>query len=226
LRAIVAAAGMEGLGILGPRLVVAAGADELLALFTFQALGIGLVVAASGLLGGDPRDVLALRGPAGGLRTYAVAAAAMILLPILVGVLFLVFALSVGGFDPSASGFDPTVDWQRDQGLVRSANPVLLAGVLAIGAPLSEELLYRGFLLSALARTRLGFWGAALIATALWAALHDYSAVGFAAVFMMGLLISWLLWRTGSLRVAIFCHALHNSLALVAHRLIPLAVPQ
>ena len=134
--------------------------------------------------------------------------------------------MSAGGLDPSAGGFDPTVDWQRDQDLLRSANLALLAGVLTVGAPLSEELVYRGFLLSALARTRLGFWGAALIATALWTALHDYSAVGFAGVFMIGLLLSWLLWRTGSLWVAILCHALHNSLALVAHQVIALAAPQ
>ena len=77
------AAGIEGLGILGQRLLVAAGADDLLALIAFQALGVGLVVGASGLLGGNPRDVLALRGPAGGLRAYIVAAFAMILFPLL-----------------------------------------------------------------------------------------------------------------------------------------------
>ena len=38
---------------------------------------------------------------------------------------------------------------------------VLALLVVGIGAPLSEELLFRGFLLSALARSRLGFAGAA-----------------------------------------------------------------
>ena len=36
---------------------------------------------------------------------------------------------------------------------------VLALLVVGIGAPLSEELLFRGFLLSALARSRLGFAG-------------------------------------------------------------------
>ena len=45
--------------------------------------------------------------------------------------------------------------------LVRRAGLALALLVVGIGAPLSEELLFRGFLLSALARTRLGFWGAA-----------------------------------------------------------------
>ena len=39
-----------------------------------------------------------------------------------------------------------------------------------------------------------------------------YSTVGIVEVFLIGLFFSWLLWRTGSLRVAIFCHALYNSL--------------
>ena len=43
---------------------------------------------------------------------------------------------------------------------------VLALLVVGIGAPLSEELLFRGFLLSALAGSRVGFWGGALITTA------------------------------------------------------------
>jgi membrane protease YdiL (CAAX protease family) len=95
--------------------------------------------------------------------------------------------------------------------------------VVGVGAPLSEELLFRGYLLSALARSRLGFWGGAVLSTALWTALHaGYSAVGIAEVFMIGIFFSWLLWRTGSLRVAIFCHALYNSLIVVVLRYVPL----
>ena len=64
--------------------------------------------------------------------------------------------------------------------------------------------------------------GAAL-STALWTALHaNYSAVGIAEVFVIGVFFSWLIWRTGSLRVAIFCHALYNSLIVVALRYVPL----
>jgi membrane protease YdiL (CAAX protease family) len=110
--------------------------------------------------------------------------------------------------------------------LIRGPDGVLAAAVVGIGAPLSEELLFRGFLLSALARTSLGFWGAALIVTALWTALHiGYSIVGIVEVFMIGLFFSWLLWRTGSLRVAIFCHALYNSLIVLALRFVELPGP-
>ena len=39
-----------------------------------------------------------------------------------------------------------------------------------------------------------------------------YSLVGILEVFLIGMFFSWLLWRTGSLRVAIVCHAVYNSL--------------
>src|SRR2546423_5952158 len=46
----------------------------LLTLAAWQAVAIALTVGASALFGGKVRDVLALQGPAGGVRTYAVAA--------------------------------------------------------------------------------------------------------------------------------------------------------
>lgn len=90
-----------------------------------------------------------------------------------------------------------------------------LVAAAVIGAPLSEELLFRGFLLSALARTRFGFIGGALITNVAWTLLHaQYSLVGLGAVFLVGLVQSWLLWRTGSLWVPIICHALYNAVVL------------
>jgi membrane protease YdiL (CAAX protease family) len=100
---------------------------------------------------------------------------------------------------------------------------VLALLVVGVGAPLSEELLFRGFLLSALAGSRAGFWGGAGITSGLWTALHaGYSTAGIVEVFLIGLFFSWLLWRTGSLRVAIFCHALYNSLIVLVLRHVPL----
>ncbi len=88
--------------------------------------------------------------------------------------------------------------------------------IAVILAPLWEELTFRGFLLSALANTRLGFWGAALVSNALWSALHaNYSWAGLASVFVAGLILSWLVWRTGSIKPAIMTHAIGNLAALV-----------
>src|SRR5262245_60819149 len=104
-----------------------------------------------------------------------------------------------------------------------SAEWALALAVVGLGAPLSEELLFRGFLLSALARSRLGFARGALVTTSLWTALHaGYSLAGILEVFTIGLFFSWLLWRTGSLRVPIVCHALYNALIVLVLRYVPL----
>ena len=47
-----------------------------------------------------------------------------------------------------------------------------------------------------------------------------HSAFGLAKVFLAGLLLSWILRRTGSLRVTIACHALNNALALLMSQLV------
>ncbi len=85
--------------------------------------------------------------------------------------------------------------------------------VIGIGAPLSEELLFRGFLQPALVQTRLGFWGASVVSTTLWTAMHaGYSLVGLTEVFLIGLVFCLMLRRTGSLRVTIAVHAIYNTL--------------
>jgi membrane protease YdiL (CAAX protease family) len=82
---------------------------------------------------------------------------------------------------------------------------------VGIGAPISEELLFRGFLLSALARWRAGYWPAAIVANVAWTSFHlGYSVAGLLEVFLGGLFFSWLLWRTGSLWLPMIGHALTN----------------
>ena len=178
----------------------------------WQGLVILLTLMVSALRGGRVRDVLALHSASRGWRSYLEAIVALLVLQIVVTIVQYI----------SFSG-DLYADLRPFVALVRGPDWPLAAAVIGIGAPLSEELLFRGFLLSALAGTRLGFWGAALIATGLWTAMHaGYSLMGILEVFAIGLVLSWLLWRTGSLRVAIFCHALYNSLVVLALRFVDL----
>jgi uncharacterized protein len=88
--------------------------------------------------------------------------------------------------------------------------------VLVIGAPLTEEFMYRGFLLSALAKSKVGFWGAAIITDATWTAMHAFyqSWTALPAIFVLGLLVSFLLWRTGSLWTCIFAHMTVNAVTV------------
>jgi CAAX protease family protein len=178
----------------------------------WQAVTIALTLAASTLFGGRWGDVLALRAPAAGPVIYLTAVLAMIALQMVVSVVQFFFV----------SG-DMFADLRPFVDVALGPNWGLALLVVGLGAPLAEELLFRGFLLSALARTRAGFSGAALISTTLWTALHaGYSLIGILEVFTIGLFFSWMLWRTGSLRVPIFCHALYNSLIVCMLRFVAL----
>lgn len=113
-------------------------------------------------------------------------------------------------------------DFAAFQQIAKAPSFLLTAIAVGLGASLSEELLFRGFLLTPLARTRLGFWPAALLATLGWTALHfGYSWLGLLEVFLFGLYFSWLLWRSGSLWPPLVCHAVYNSGLLAVLRLWP-----
>lgn len=106
--------------------------------------------------------------------------------------------------------------------LVRS--PALWLGVLVIviGAPLWEELVFRGFLLPALTKTRYGFLGASFVTTFAWTALHlNYTLASLVEVMLIGFYFCWLMWRWGNLRLPIVLHALYNGLQLAVLMLWP-----
>lgn len=82
-------------------------------------------------------------------------------------------------------------------------------------APLWEETCFRGFLLSSLAKSLLGFWPAAILTSGIWAALHTgYSWPGLGSVFLAGIGLSWIMLRTGSLKAVAIAHAVINAFSL------------
>ena len=88
--------------------------------------------------------------------------------------------------------------------------------IAVVLAPLWEELTFRGFLLSALAQSRLGFWPAAAhLDRGLDGAPLELFLAGLASVFAAGMLLSWLMWRTGSMRAVVVAHAIANVAAVV-----------
>jgi uncharacterized protein len=177
-------------------------------LLASQAAIVGLTLLAARLAGGRPADELRLHAPANGWRSYAGAILAMI--PVLIAINALAWAIR-----PE----DTLRDFRMFAALAKSAEPLVPALAIGLGAPASEELLFRGFLLTALGSTRLGFWPASVIVTFAWTLLHwGYSAVGLAEVFAIGMFLSWLLWRTGSLLVPLFCHVVYNASLFVALR--------
>ena len=94
---------------------------------------------------------------------------------------------------------------------------LLLAG--GIIAAIVEELLYRGFLSRTLENSRLGFWGGALLASVVWAGLHVYYPLSIQAVLVVvGLALSLLRAKTGSVYPGMLWHVVNNSVGLLAMR--------
>jgi membrane protease YdiL (CAAX protease family) len=87
---------------------------------------------------------------------------------------------------------------------------VALAIAILLG-PLLEELLFRGFLQSALAQS-LGERGALVASSAVFAALHGVA--GLPVLFLLSLFLGWLQLRTRCLWVPWSAHALNNAVTL------------
>jgi membrane protease YdiL (CAAX protease family) len=97
--------------------------------------------------------------------------------------------------------------------------PVLLWIAVVIFAPVFEEPLVRGFLLEGFRRSRLGLVGAIVLSSLIWTALHaGYSLYSLATIFVFGLVLGVVRYKTGSLWSTILMHALYNmvGMALIA----------
>ena len=196
-----------------------------------QLFGVGLTVWFARMYGGRPVEVLALRRPyAGhqrlpghlqrpprtGLSTYLPAVRSGAVAYFWAVPAFVVFGFSVGALVQYLSPQSNQADTENMLLLTHAPAWWLIFIAAAVFAPLQEELMFRGFLFSALARSRLGVIGAAIITSIGWAVIHGYSLAGDATIFALGLALSFILWRTGSTRVTMLCHGSYNALAFLA----------
>ena len=83
---------------------------------------------------------------------------------------------------------------------------------LALVTPISEEIFFRGFIFGGLL-PRIGPRRAILISALIFAGFH-LSLGAIIPIFITGVLLAWLYWRTGSLWVCIAAHAGQNALAV------------
>lgn len=96
-------------------------------------------------------------------------------------------------------------------------------GYLAIGllAPLCEELVFRGAILRRLLdSSRLKPWWAIALSAGLFALIHMNPAQ-MPHAFVIGLLLGWMYWRTGSILPGVAFHWANNSVAYVINNLYP-----
>ena len=88
--------------------------------------------------------------------------------------------------------------------------PAMLAAAILI-APAGEEAMFRGFLFRGWARSPRTVLPAIVVISALWAALHiQYDWTGVLQIFIIGLFLGWMRWRSGSLPLTFLLHALFN----------------
>ena len=106
---------------------------------------------------------------------------------------------------------DPTIDDLT----VGPAAVAATAIVVTVFAPIAEELLFRGYIFTAL-RGWAGVAGAAVIDGVLFGAIHidpQRPAAFLVPLGLFGVLLCLLYWKTGSLYPCIALHAINNALA-------------
>lgn len=160
-------------------------------------IGVALLVSA-----GATRELLALRRP----RSWPAALGLSLL------VLVAIFAVGavVGLFlDPAGEQGLLPERWPPPDAAVFALN----AAAVVAGAPLAEELLFRGAGYSLL--ERLGPATAIVLSSLAWAAAHGL-VEAFPLIFALGIGLGILRRMTGSVLPAILLHAVFNALALAA----------
>lgn len=168
-----------------------------------QLLSLGLVWLAAGWKGARGR-VLRLLPPQTDVLT---AVGYAVVLIVLIGPIEILL------YHLAGIGLFTDGRWLLDG--LRSPNWWAVAIAAVVLAPLWEELTFRGFLLSALAKTRLGYWPAAVISSTLWTLLHyGYTWPGLVSVFLAGLGLSWIMKRTGAMSAVVIAHGVVNAFSL------------
>jgi uncharacterized protein len=127
-------------------------------------------------------------------------------------VVFLVNAVLIGTFGDSAP---------VEQSLLPSPTDslpviIVLAVLVAIVAPITEEILFRGVLFASL-RRHVGVHLAALLSGVVFAVVHievlASQPLGLGGLIVAGVLLAYAFHATNSLRVAIIMHAVYNGVA-------------
>ena len=169
---------------------------------------------------GNPVRVLNLRRPKITLLGWVVLIAGFLLFMYAAIILvILVFGIDLAQYTPGPDGQSPETGSAGEvkEAMFDIANePWLFALVfpsIALGAPIAEELIFRGQLFSALSQTRLGVSGTSIVTAALWSGLHfSEPLLSIGIIFIMGLVFGWMIYRFGSLWLTMACHAAWNAI--------------
>lgn len=102
--------------------------------------------------------------------------------------------------------------------LLKTTNHYLIIVMLVFGAPLIEELFFRGFMFKGLENSRVGGVGAVLITSLIWVLIHggQYNLTEMGYLMVLGVLFGYARLKTGSLPLSIGLHVVNNLIAVVS----------
>ena len=87
---------------------------------------------------------------------------------------------------------------------------------IVLFAPVTEEIMFRGFVYRGFVRKPSHEPFAIVVLTLSWMLLHvQYDWVGLLQVFIIGLYLGWVRWSTGSTLLTIALHVLMNLEAMI-----------
>jgi membrane protease YdiL (CAAX protease family) len=129
------------------------------------------------------------------------------------GIIWLVGLIALGDALLFVSGRALVTPFQLQSYITAAAEGWLPAMAFAaiIVAPAGEEILFRGFLFRGFVRSERSAWPAIVVISVLWAALHiQYDWAGMLQIFVIGLFLGFVRWRSGSTLLTFVLHALFN----------------
>jgi membrane protease YdiL (CAAX protease family) len=154
----------------------------------------------------DPFDFMLVRKPKS-IKT-SLLASGLVLLPIAA----IELAIWYSGWEWESGEVEQFYNYVMNSAM---APMLLVTGV--IGAPVAEELMFRGYLQSSLERTWIGFWGAAILLSSVWGLYHPYAWEQQMFIFGMGVLLALLRRKTGSIIPGMMVHGIVNLFGLLAY---------
>ena len=175
------------------------GAVVTLSVAVLNPVTVGVLLLAIRLRGDDPVDYLALVWPRLRLVTTGIIGI-VVIIALTDGLWFVSGRAIVSPFQVISYTTAAAEGW-----LV----PMWLATVLV--APAGEEIMYRGFLFRGFVRSERSAWPAIVVISLLWAGPHlQYDLTGIAEIFVAGLFLGWVRWRSGSTLLTLLLHGLFN----------------
>lgn len=160
---------------------------------------VGLLMLMARQTGAAPADYLGFKLPRRG--------------EVVLGVLAMIAVIIVGNAITRLLGQDTVTGFQYD--IYRTARaagwlPWLWIAVVVV-TPIGEETLFRGFLFRGWHREPRDVWIAIVAIALLWAFSHlQYDLFVIAQVFVVGVILGWFRWASGSTLLTILLHGLVN----------------